>query len=203
MAFQLAWETPTSWVERISEHTLELLEDHAHCELRAAASAQAIISKRPRSRELVKSLGIVASEELEHFNQVVEILHARGGQLGAAQNNPYAAGLLSGTSSRQGEVLLDRLLVSSLIEARSLERFVLLSRHLPDAELRDLYQSLVGSEAGHRALFVHLAREHYPAKRVDERLAEFIEHEANVVSNLPFSPRMHSGVVESTATVRV
>lgn len=201
MAFQLEWQTPETWVERISQHTLELLEDHAHCELRAAASAQGLIAKRPRSRGLVEALGQVAFEEIEHFNRVITLLHARGGALGAAQNNPYAAGLLSGVSSRQGEVLLDRLLLSSLIEARSLERFVLLAKGLPDAELREFYQSLVGSEAGHRALFVALAREHYPADRVETRLREFVSHEARVVASLAFAPRMHSGIVESAATI--
>ncbi len=200
MAFQLAWETPADWVERVSSRTLELLCDHAHCELRAAASAQALISKRPRSKGLVEALGKVALEESEHFTQVIDLLHRRGGQLEGARDNPYAAGLLSGFSSRQGEVLLDRLLISSLIEARSLERFVLLSRHLPDEELRSFYAGLVPSESGHRALFVALATDHYPAKRVEARLAEFISLEAKVISSLPFSARMHSGLAEANVS---
>lgn len=194
MAFQLQWETPVEWVERISDHTLELLADHAHCELRAAASAQALVSKRPRSKGLVEALGEVAFEESEHFNRVIQLLHRRGGELDAARDNPYAAGLIRGLSSRQGEVLLDRLLLSSLIEARSLERFLLLSRHLPDEELREFYAGLIGSEASHRALFVTLARDHYPEERVTKRLAELIEHEGRVMSGLPFSARMHSGL---------
>ncbi len=201
MAFQLEWETPVEWVDLIAPHTLELLGDHAHAELRAAASAQALISKRPQSKQLVEALGKVALEESEHFNQVIDLLHKRGGQLERAQNNPYAAGLLSGWSSKQGEVLLDRLLISALIEARSLERFVLLARHLPDEELSAFYESLIASESGHRALFVTLARESYPEKRVAERLAEFISLEASVMSRLPFSARMHSGLAETNATV--
>lgn len=201
MAFQLEWETPQEWVALVAPHTMALLCDHAHAELRAAASAQALISKRPRSKHLVEALGHVALEESEHFNQVIEILHRRGGKLEAGRSNPYAAGLLSGWSSRHDEVLLDRLLISAVIEARSLERFILLSEHLPDEELREFYSSLISSEAGHRALFVTLARESYSEERVAERLAEFLALEAKVISALPFSPRMHSGLAEAKLEV--
>jgi len=201
MAFQLEWETPVEWASLVAPHTLELLCDHAHAELRAAASAQALISKRPRSKHMVEALGQVALDESEHFVQVIEILHRRGGQLEAGRDNPYAAGLLSGWSSRHDEALLDRLLISAVIEARSLERFVLLAKHLPDAELREFYGSLVASEASHRSLFVTLAREIFSEERVAERLAEFLAMEAKVISSLPFSPRMHSGMAVADAAV--
>ena len=196
MSIQLTWKTPVEWVQRVAERPLQLLEDHAHCELKAAASAQTLIAKRPRSRELVEALGEVAAEEIEHFNRVLKLFFERGGTFGPAQPSPYAEGLVKGWSSRNGEALLDRLIVSGLIEARSLERFVLLSRHLPDPELRDFYAELVPSEAGHRALFFQLASQLFPEDRVRERVAEFVELESRVVSRLTFAHRMHSGVLE-------
>lgn len=202
MSRELGWQTPAEWVARVAERPLELLEDHAHCELKAAASAQAMIAKWPRSQELVSRLGEVAAEEIEHFNRVIELLHRRGGKLGSAQPNPYAEGLVRGFSSRQGEVLLDRLLVAGLIEARSLERFVLLANHLEDGELRGLYGDLVASEAGHRALFYRLARTHFDVRRVDARLDELRELEARVMASLSFGPRMHSGILEPEPLAR-
>ncbi|MEM7515999.1 MAG: tRNA isopentenyl-2-thiomethyl-A-37 hydroxylase MiaE [Planctomycetota bacterium] len=201
MQIRLQWETPKSWVAAAAEETVALLADHAHCELKAAASAQALLIKHCEDQPLVEALGHVAFEELEHFHRVSLLLHARGGVIGRSVSNPYAEGLRSGYSSRQGEVLLDRLIVSGLIEARSLERFTLLAAEHPDGELRELYAALLSSEASHRALFQKLCAERYPEKRVEVRIRELCELEAHVISSLDFAPRMHSGPPRTHETV--
>lgn len=191
----LEHSTSKEWVARVAERPVELLSDHAHCELRAAASAQALIVKHAGDAELALRMSAVAREELEHFELVLAELARRGAGLRPARANPYAEGLLAARSHRKEELLLDRLLVSSLIEARSLERFHLLAEHLEDRALADFYRALVPSEAGHQALFVALARGRYPEARVRERLAELCAVEARVVRGLPFEHRMHSGDV--------
>lgn len=186
--------TPRAWVERVSSGAIELLQDHAHCELRAEASALALAEKH---RELADELRAVAREEREHFEQVMELLVERGVELPRARANPYATALLAARSHRKSELLLDRLLIASLIEARSLERFHLLAEHLEDHALAAFYRSFVPAEAAHRVLFVALARRSYARERVDERLAELRAVEARVVRGLAFAYRMHSGLADA------
>lgn len=190
---ELASRTPALWVGRVEREPLALLADHAHCELGAAASAQALVSRNPEKAELVEALAAVALEEMQHFGIVVRELHARGGSLGRAAPNPYAEGLLAGAAQGRRSVLLDRLLVSHLIEARSLERFQLLAEHLRDADLARLYRGLAPSEAAHRALFLRLARAYFDAPRVRSRLFELRALEARLLDGLPFCARVHSG----------
>lgn len=198
---RLTWTTPVEWVARVERDPLALLSDHAHCEMKAAASAQALIGKHTRKSELVRALCDIAREELEHFARVQQAIVARGGVLEPFSRNPYAETLIgrSGqgrvcTDDERDETLLDRLLVSALIEARSLERFVLLAEHARDEELAELYRSLVPSEAAHQAQFRKLARAVYPETRVKERLEFLTELEGRVVAALPFEVRMHSGM---------
>jgi len=190
---RLASATPVAWVARVAERPLELLADHAHCELRAAASARALSARHADDRALVERLGEVEAEEREHHAAVLRLLAARGGQPGPLRPNAYAQGLLALRAHRKEELLLDRLLICCLIEARSLERFHLLAEHLPDAELREFYAALVPAEAAHRALFVELAKQRYPHARVLERLAELTRAEGELVARLAFDYRMHSG----------
>ena len=160
--FKLAYLTPPEWVARVEEDPVGLLADHAHCELKAASSAQAICIKHGDLTELVERLAQVAVEELTHFEQVVRALHARGGVLPYTPPNPYAEELYRGAATTRRELLLDRLVVSGLIEARSLERFHLLAEHLADQDLAGLYRELLPSEASHQGLFFRFARELFP-----------------------------------------
>lgn len=190
----LGWTTPPEWVARVGRRPLSLLSDHAHCELKAAASAQSIVARNPGRRELVEALAAVAAEELEHFQRVVAVLHGRGGELGAQEASPYADGLLSRSARTRRHALLDRLLVAQLIEARSCERFQLLAEYLEDRGLAELYRSLTPSEAGHQALFRRLARAAYDPAVVEAREAELRAIEADVASGVPFGYRVHSGM---------
>ena len=191
--FGLEYETPPEWVARVESDPLALLSDHAHCELRAAASAQAMIVRNPRRTGFVAELLELAHEELEHFGSVCRLLASRGGALDHKAPNPYAEALLARSAADRGDALLDRLLVAGLIEARSLERFHLLATGLADAELAGLYRSLVPSEARHHTLFRDRAREFFGSATCDRRWAVLRRREAEIVAGLPFAVRIHSG----------
>lgn len=185
--FALGYRTPPAWALAAGAAPLELLSDHAHNELRAAASAQGLILRRPRLSRLVERLGALAAEELEHFRRVHRLLLSLGGSLGPPEPSPYVDGLLRGRGQ-----LLERLLAAALIEARSLERFELLAEHLAEP-LGPLYAQLAPSERGHAHLFVQLAEELFPEAEVGAALEDTIAREALLVAALPFAPRMHSG----------
>ncbi len=198
----LDWHTPPGWVASVEQEPLLLLSDHAHCELKAAASAQALIARHASRASLVRVLTALAIEELEHFARVCAELERRGGSLARPVPSPYAEGLLDLCLPDRRDVLLDRLLVASLIEARSLERFRLLAKHSADASLVSLYAELRASEARHRALFVRLARSLFAREEVDERLAVLRAREGRLVASLPFDYRMHSGPAPIGAACR-
>lgn len=189
---ELALPTPAAWASAVLERPLELLSDHAHCELRAAAVGQSLILRRTTDAEYAARLGAHAAEELAHFRRVLRVLHARGGALLPAQPNPYMEGLDRRAAVTRSSGLLDRLLIAALIERRSLERFELL-RDAADGELATLYAELGPSERGHALAFVELARRVAPAAEVDARLAELVPLEAQAMDAAPFAPRMHSG----------
>ncbi|HJP02413.1 MAG TPA: tRNA isopentenyl-2-thiomethyl-A-37 hydroxylase MiaE [Planctomycetota bacterium] len=191
---ELAWRTPSEWVGRVAEQPLALLADHAHCELKAASSAQALIARHPDDALLVERLAAMAEEEMQHFSMVTRILHARGGALTRLCANPYAEALLNATKEGRGDTLLDRLVVAGLIEARSLERFRLLEEHLEDRELAALYRDLVPSETAHQGLFFHLARRRVGERAAGERIETLRQREGRLVASLPFSVRVHSGM---------
>lgn len=184
-----------SWATAVLADPLALLSDHAHCELKAASAVQSLIVTYPDRLALVQQLGPMAVEEMEHFNQVVEVVAGRGQTLRAARPSPYAEGL--GKAARQGrkDLMLDRLLVAGLIEERSFERFELLAEHATDGELKDLYRGLMASEARHRRLFALVARNYYSRAEVERREKELRAAESEVIRALPFEVRMHSGPV--------
>ena len=191
--FGLEYQTPAEWVARVERDPLALLSDHAHCELRAAASAQAMIVRNPHRTAFVSAMLELAQEELEHFGQVAALLERRGGRLDHKQPNPYADRLLARSVPDRGDAFLDRLLIAGLIEARSLERFHLLATHMSDPELAALYAALVPSESRHHTLFLDVARETFGAGRADGRWQRLRRLEGEVVAGLPFATRIHSG----------
>jgi tRNA-(ms[2]io[6]A)-hydroxylase len=191
--FTLRWETPVEWVAAVEGDLEGLLSDHAHCELQAAAAVQSLMGKNLELTSLVRALTEMAREELEHFGRVHDLIASRGLTLRQHAKSPYTEQLIAAARMGRGDARLDRLLVAGLIEARSLERFRLLSRHLADRDLADFYRSLMASEAGHQALFHELAAELAPPERLAARIDELERFEAEVVAALPFAARMHSG----------
>jgi tRNA-(ms[2]io[6]A)-hydroxylase len=164
------------------------LQDHAHCEKKAAASALKLVADHPDRPALVRALARLAQEELQHFLQVLSELSARGLPLPPDPGDPYAQALLVHVRGGRGR-LCDRLLVGALIEARSCERLRLLAAALPDPRLAGVYARLARAEAGHERLFVELAREADPG--ADGRLEALAVEEARIAAALPLLPRIH------------
>lgn len=190
--FCLKSETEARWLEAVQADVDALLVDHAWCEKKAAASAMSLIARHPDDPVLVPAMMALAHEELEHFERLWTLLRARGVSLGTMDKDPYVTELMP--LIRKGDAtegLVDRLLVSSLIEARSAERFFILAEHLEDAELRAMYRDLAATESRHHTTFVNLAMAYAPREAVRERLAALSEQEAAIVARLPVSPRMH------------
>jgi len=186
----LVSQTPTRWVEVAMSDLDSLLDDHAHCEKKAAASALSLIVAYPDHDELVRRLGALAVEELQHFRMVHERLLARGRSLGGDKGDPYAKKLLSLARPNRGR-LTDRLLLLGLIEARSRERLGLLAENLLDPDLARFYQQLSEAEARHADMFRELAAVYDEREAVEERLSVLARAEADIVAKLPLLPRIH------------
>jgi tRNA-(ms[2]io[6]A)-hydroxylase len=180
------------WLARAVEDTDALLEDHAHCERKAAATAMALVARHPELPDLVAAMVELAREELEHFEEVHRRIVSRGRVLGQDPGDPYAQALVGQVRGTPAERLIDRLLVSALIEARSCERLRLLGMGHPDEELREMWMRFARSEANHGELFLKLARQYGGAReRVDARLAELAEFEARWVDESPVRCAIH------------
>lgn len=184
-------ETNAAWLERVNNDTAALLADHAHCEKKAASMAISLLNRYPDRKELVEKMAELAIEEMSHFRMVLRKMDERSIPFSHDPGDGYAQALHTQIRKREPERLLDLLIVASLIEARSCERFKLLSESAADEELRNFYASLLASEARHRATFLDLARLYFPADAVSARLDELASCEAEIVAQLPSAPTMH------------
>ncbi|MFO0686451.1 MAG: tRNA isopentenyl-2-thiomethyl-A-37 hydroxylase MiaE [Sandaracinus sp.] len=188
--------TPTlpTWVEAVERDLDRLLQDHAHCELKAAQSALSLAARfGGEAPDLVAPLLALAQEESEHVAMVHERLRARGRTLSLPDQDDYVVMLRrAANEARSGQpALLDRLLVSALVEARSCERFKLLSERLNDASLRAFYKELMASEARHYRLFVGAAEARFGEGETRTRLSTLATREAEIVGHLPLGPTVH------------
>lgn len=188
----LAASTAPDWIDRVLPALDEILLDHAHCEKKAASTAINLIFRYQDEPELVRALSALAREELEHFEQVLALLQARGVPFGRQHPSPYARRLRSAV--REGEPLqyLDTMLCCALIEARSCERMRILAERLEDEELAAFYRALLASEARHHTLYVDLAELRFDRETVRARLVELAAHEAAVIGGAPAEARLHS-----------
>jgi tRNA-(ms[2]io[6]A)-hydroxylase len=185
---ELLWETPRAWVELALQRFDEVLVDHAHCEKKAAASALSLLAAFPSEPGLARAMARLAREEAGHLSQVLALLEKRRLRLGRDPGDPYAQGLQKMVRQPARERLLDRLLVSAVIEARSEERLRMLGAHLPDPELRRLYLRLAGAEKGHGELFLRLASR---CEGFAERLLQIRRAEASLLRELPLRAAIH------------
>jgi tRNA-(ms[2]io[6]A)-hydroxylase len=194
----LRFHTPDTWAPAVLQQPLELLNDHAHLEKKAAANALELVNRWPEPtppEHWVHQMTAVALDEVQHLAVVTRLLARRGGRLTKQHGNPYAAGLHKLVRRGRGaEELVDRLMISSLIEARSCERFWLLAEACEDKELAKLYKGLWASEHGHYLTFIQLAEQILPEKVVQKRWSEMLDGEADLIEHQPPGPRMHSGV---------
>jgi len=187
-------QRPTSeaWIEQAIAHLDMVLLDHSHCESKAAGVALNLIFRYPTHAKLVRALTAIAQEELEHFDQVNQWLERRGVALAPLAAPPYAAGLKAQVRRSEPDRLLDSLLISALIEARSYERLGLLAEHCPEAELAKFYRGLMASEARHYGVYWTLAVTYCDRDIVNQRLVELAAVESKLLSTLHPEPRIHS-----------
>jgi tRNA 2-(methylsulfanyl)-N6-isopentenyladenosine37 hydroxylase len=184
--------TSLAWVEQAIAHLDIVLLDHSHCERKAAGVALNLMFRYPAHEKLVRMLTAIAREELEHFELVNQWLERRGIAMGPLPAPPYGASLSTQIRRSEPERLLDTLLVSGLIEARSHERLGLLAQHCPDAELAKFYRTLMASEARHYGVYWVLANTYCDADAVQNRLEELSAMESELLTNLHPDPRIHS-----------
>lgn len=186
--------TDPRWVNMAEMDLEEILTDHAYCEQKAATSCISIIQQYPEKTEMLHKLAPIVTEEWGHFRMVMSELSNRGLQLGKQRKDEYVNELLKfqkKDGSREDR-LLEKLLVCGLIEARSCERFRLLSINISDDKLKDFYHKFMVSEAGHYVLFLDLARHYFGEEKVNKRWQEYLDKEAEIMENLELrGDRMH------------
>ena len=186
--------TDPRWVN-LAEMSLEnILTDHAYCEQKAATSCISLIQSYPDKKDLVESVSPVVTEEWGHFRLVLRELDKRGLQLGFQRKDEYVNKLLAFQKKgvNREDKLIERLLVCALIEARSCERFRLLSLHIADEDLKEFYHGFMVSEAGHYKMFIDLAKKYGGEEKTKIRWQEYLEHEAKIMEELALrGDRMH------------
>mgnify|MGYP000689939562 CR=1 FL=1 len=185
--------TDPRWVNIVEKNIDEILTDHAYCEQKAAATAISLIVSFPEYTELVQEMIALSREEMGHFKMVHDRILARGNTLGRDRKDEYVVDLLKffpkgGSRTTQ---LVHRLLYAALIEARSCERFRLLSEELEDNELADFYHKLMVSEAGHYTMFLKFARQYGNREEVDNKWQELLDYEAKLMLNLSKTGSVH------------
>jgi len=192
----LGLQLPTDprWVNLAEMDLEEILTDHAYCEQKAATSCISLIQQYPERKELVKELAPIVTEEWGHFRMVLNELEKRELQLGQQRKDEYVNALLKfqKKGGSREDRLLEKLLVCALIEARSCERFRLLSLHISDDYLKEFYHKFMVSEAGHYRLFIDLAKLYSDEEKVKERWKAYLDYEAELMKELELrGDRMH------------
>jgi len=168
--------TDPRWVNIVEKNIQEILTDHAYCEQKAASTAISIIIGFPERSELVKEMAALVREEMGHFNMVHEKIIERGWKLGRERKTTH---------------LVHKLLYAALIEARSCERFRLLSENIADKELADFYRNLMISEANHYTMFLGFARKYGDREEVDKKWQKLLAYEADIMTKLGKKETIH------------
>jgi tRNA-(ms[2]io[6]A)-hydroxylase len=143
---------------------------------------------------IVEALTPIVAEEWGHFERVLEELKKRGMTFGMPRKDEYVEQLqkVIKKGGNRKDQLAEKLLLNALIEARSCERFRLLSKELKDVGLSKFYYELMVSEAGHYKTFLALAKEYQNADEVDARWKVLLKEEAGIVKGLKVrGDRMH------------
>lgn len=196
MVFMLGLKLPTDprWANIAEKSIGEILIDHAFCEQKAASTCISLIVQYADRPELVQALSPIVAEEWGHFRKVLKEMDARGIKLDKKRRDDYVQGLLAFQRKGVGEerVLLEKLLTCALIEARSCERFRLLSLECSEPALRSFYHEFMVSEAGHYRLFMDLAERYLPRDEVRIRWQEYLDYEAELLAGMEYrGDRVH------------
>ena len=185
--------TDPRWVNIVEKNIEDILTDHAYCEQKAASTAISLIVSFPEYTELVQEMIALVKEEISHFKMVHDKILERGWTLGRDRKDDYVIQLVTffpkgGSRTIQ---LVHRLLYAALIEARSCERFRLLSEELKDKELAEFYRKLMVSEANHYTMFLGFARQYGNRKEVDAKWQQLLDFEADIMKNLGMKKTIH------------
>ncbi len=185
--------TDPRWVNIVEKNIEEILTDHAFCEQKATSTAISLIVGFPEYTDLVQAMVALVKEEISHFKMVHDIILKRGWVLGRDRKDDYVKQLLTffpkgGSRTTQ---LVHRLLYAALIEARSCERFRLLSEELTDKELSEFYRKLMVSEANHYTMFLGFARQYGERNQVDKKWQNLLDFEGEIMKNLGKQETIH------------
>lgn len=186
--------TDPRWADLAGMRLEDILTDHAYCEQKATTACISLIQQYPDKHELVRQLAPVVTEEWGHFRAVIAKLDALGLQLGSQRKDAYVNALMQfqKKDGSRDDRLVERLLVCALIEARSCERFRLLSVHLEDPAMQQFYHSFMVSEAGHYRMFIDLAKHYGDAEKVQQRWQKYLDYEAGLMEEMELrGDRMH------------
>ena len=185
--------TDPRWVNIVEKNIEDILTDHAYCEQKATSTAISLIVSFPEYTELVQEMVALVKEEISHFKMVHDRILENGWVLGRDRKDNYVVELLKffpkgGSRTTQ---LVHRLLYAALIEARSCERFRLLSEQLKDRDLAEFYRKLMVSEANHYTMFLGFARQYGDRVEVDRKWNELLDFEAEIMKNLSVKETIH------------
>lgn len=190
--FRLKLLTDPRWANIAESNLEEILTDHAWCEQKAATNAIGLITMLPEYPEIVTELLAIAQEELDHFDQVHEIIKERGGVLGRQRKDDYVNDLLKFVvqGSRE-DLIVDKMLFAAMIEARSCERFKVLTENIKDEKLKKFYHDLMVSEANHYTTFIGFARQLGDPEKVNQRWEEWLDYESSIIRSYGNKETIH------------
>jgi len=190
--FRLKLPTDPRWANIAEDNLEEILTDHAWCEQKAATNAIGLITMVPEHTEMVTELMAIAMEEMDHLNQVHEIIKKRGGVLGRTRKDDYVNDLYKFiVQGSREDYLIDRMLFAAMIEARSCERFRVLTENIKDEELKEFYKELMISEANHYTTFIGFARDLGDPEKVNKRWEEWLDYEAKIITSYGTKETIH------------
>ncbi|MBN9311669.1 MAG: tRNA 2-methylthio-N6-isopentenyl adenosine(37) hydroxylase MiaE [Chryseobacterium sp. 39-10] len=191
--FKLKLLTDPRWANIAEGNLEEILTDHAWCEQKAATNAIGLITMLPEYPEIVTELLAIAQEELDHFNQVHEIIKRRGYTFGRTRKDDYVNQLVNfiQKGGDRNDLIIDKMLFAAMIEARSCERFKVLTENIADDELKAFYKELMISEANHYTTFIGFARQLGNAEKVNKRWEEWLEYEAEIIKSYGKKETIH------------
>ena len=192
----LKMATDPRWVKIVERNIEEILVDHAYCEQKAASNAISMIVQYPYYQDLVAAMSAICKEEMEHFELVHLKLQERGLKLGFERKDPYVNDLAqylkhTKANNTPDGVFVNKMLFAAMIEARSCERFKILSEEIADEDLRDFYRGLMESEARHYTTFLGFARKYSNGIDVDAAWKEFLAFEAELMASYSKKETMH------------
>lgn len=185
--------TDPRWANIAEKNIEEILTDHAWCEQKAATNAITLITNNSEHPELVEALTQIAIEEMQHFQMVLDRIKERGFTLGRERKDDYVNQLLKflKKDGSRNDAFIDRLLFAAMIEARSCERFRVLSENIKDKKLASFYRELMISEAGHYTTFLKFAKKYTQKTDVDKRWKEWLDFEGNLIKNYGNKETVH------------